>query len=246
MLPPRSVLITGASRGLGLEFVKQFLQAKSPPDFLFATCRNPENAKELQEVAKSNSSVTIMKLDVNEPSSFDEARKIMESKLGEEGLNLLLNNAGINQKASLDAVTPAMMLETFNTNVNGPLFTTKAFLPLLLRSAQTSSHSNPSSAVVNMSSIMSSITLTETSNAVEYRVSKAALNMLSKILHNELKDKGVHVGVLHPGWVQTDMGTSAAPVTPSQSVRGCLEVMLKMNADNACVLTDYSGKPLPW
>ena len=75
---------------------------------------------------------------------------------------------------------------------------------------------------------------------------QTALNMLCKLLHNELKDKGVHVGCLHPGWVQTDMGTTKAPLTISQSVCGCLQVMSKMNAENACVLTDYTGKPLPW
>lgn len=246
MLPPRSVLITGASRGLGLEFVKQFLQVPTPPEYLFATCRNPDNAKELQEVAKSNSSITIMKLDVSEMNTIEEAKKIVESKVGDRGLNLLLNNAGVNKKMSLEAVTPDMMLDTFNTNVNGPLFTTKAFLPLLLQAARSSTPSNPSSAIVNMSSIMSSIARTETSDAVEYRVSKTALNMLTKILHNELKDKGVHVGCLHPGWVQTDMGTTKAPVTISQSVCGCLQVMSKMNAENACVLTDYTGNPLPW
>ncbi|XP_048772773.1 C-factor-like [Ostrea edulis] len=246
MLPPRSVLITGAGRGLGLEFIKQFLQVPTPPEFLFATCRNPDNAQELKEVAKSNPSLTIIKLDVNEPNTLDEARKIVESKLGDKGLNLLLNNAGINHKASLDAVTPALMMDTFNTNVNGPLFTTKAFLPLLLRAAQSSTPTQPTSAVVNMSTIMSSITLTESSDSVDYRVSKTALNMLSKLLHNELKEKGIHVGCIHPGWVQTDMGTSMAPVTPSQSVKGCLEVISKMEADNACLLIDYTGKRLPW
>eukprot|EP00105_Crassostrea_gigas_P041688 XP_019925836.1 PREDICTED: uncharacterized protein LOC105335463 isoform X1 [Crassostrea gigas] len=293
MLPPRSVLITGASRGLGLEFVKQFLQVPTPPEFLFATCRNPDNAKELQEVAKSNSSITIMKLDVSEMNTIEEAKKLVESKVGAGGLNLLINNAGINKKVTLETVTPDMMLDTFNINVNGPLFTTKAFLPLLLQAAESSTPinpssavvnistivasialnesttyleyrvskaflplllqaarsstpSNPSSAIVNMSSIMSSIARTVTSDAVEYRVSKSALNMLTKILHNELKDKGIHVGCLHPGWVQTDMGTAKAPVTVSQSVCGCIQVMSNMNAENACVLTDYTGNPLPW
>nr|XP_022336367.1 uncharacterized protein LOC111132814 [Crassostrea virginica] len=246
MLPPRSVLITGASRGLGLEFVKQFLQVPSPPEFLFATCRNPDSAKELQEVAKSNPSVTVLKLDVNEINTIEEAKKAVESKVGDKGLNLLLNNAGVNKKASLEEVTPAMMLDTYNTNVNGPLFTTKAFLPFLLRAAESSSPSEPSSAVVNISSIMSSIELNEKTDAYDYRPSKTALNMLCKLLHNELKDKGVHVGCLHPGWVQTDMGTTKAPLTISQSVCGCLQVMSKMNAENACVLTDYTGKPLPW
>lgn len=246
MLPPRSVLITGASRGLGLEFVKQFLQVPTPPEFLFATCRNPDNAKELQEVAKSNSSITIMKLDVSEMNTIEEAKKLVESKVGAGGLNLLINNAGINKKVTLETVTPDMMLDTFNINVNGPLFTTKAFLPLLLKAAISSTPSNPSSAIVNMSSIMSSIARTVTSDAVEYRVSKSAVNMLTKILHNELKDKGIHVGCLHPGWVQTDMGTAKAPVTVSQSVCGCIQVMSNMNSENACVLTDYTGNPLPW
>ncbi|XP_052717616.1 C-factor-like isoform X3 [Crassostrea angulata] len=199
MLPPRSVLITGASRGLGLEFVKQFLQVPTPPEFLFATCRNPDNAKELQEVAKSNSSITIMKLDVSEMNTIEEAKKLVESKVGDGGLNLLINNAGINKRVTLDTVTPDMMLDTFNINVNGPLFTTKT-----------------------------------------------ALNMLCKILHNELKAKGIHVGCLHPGWVQTDMGTAKAPVTVSQSVCGCIQVMSNMNAENACVFTDYTGNSLPW
>lgn len=187
-----------------------------------------------------------MKLDVSEMNTIEEAKKLVESKVGDGGLNLLINNAGINKKVTLETVTPDMMLDTFNINVNGPLFTTKAFLPLLLQAARSSTPSNPSSAIVNMSSIMSSIARTVTSDAVEYRVSKSALNMLTKILHNELKDKGIHVGCLHPGWVQTDMGTAKAPVTVSQSVCGCIQVMSNMNAENACVLTDYTGNPLPW
>lgn len=79
-----------------------------------------------------------------------------------------------------------------------------------------------------------------------YMYLQSALNMLTKILHNELKDKGIHVGCLHPGWVQTDMGTAKAPVTVSQSVCGCIQVMSNMNAENACVFTDYTGNPLPW
>ena len=117
---PRSVFITGASRGLGLEFVKKILAEPSPPQFLFATCRDPSRADELQALAKENGNLRIIKMDVTKDeeieSAFEQTRGILEDR----GLNLLINNAGINLKADtgfLETQTRERMQSHFDTNV---------------------------------------------------------------------------------------------------------------------------------
>ncbi len=119
---PRSVLITGASRGLGLEFVKQILSQPSQPQFLFATCRDPMRADELQALAGKNSNLKIIQMDVTKDkeieSAFEQTTQILENR----GLNLLINNAAIHSKTDtgfLETQTRERMQTHFDTNVTG-------------------------------------------------------------------------------------------------------------------------------
>ena len=119
---PRAVFITGASRGLGLEFVKQILSQPSPPQFLIAACREPSRADELQALAKGNGNLKIIKMDVTKDediaSAFEQTTKI----LGNRGLNLLINNAAIHSKVDtgfLETQTRERMQSHFDTNVTG-------------------------------------------------------------------------------------------------------------------------------
>merc|ERR1712172_377374 len=91
----KSILITGANRGIGFEFVKQFTEVESPPQFIFAACRNPENANALKEIAQKHKNVKIIKIDVGDESSYKSAVQTVTDFVGDQGLNVLLNNAGI-------------------------------------------------------------------------------------------------------------------------------------------------------
>ena len=105
---PRSVLITGCNRGIGLELVKQFLAHKTPPSVLIATCRNLEKADDLTSIAKDNPSLHVLSLDVNNTDSFsDFAQKVSDLVGVDHGLNLLINNAGVlPANKTLESVTP--------------------------------------------------------------------------------------------------------------------------------------------
>lgn len=119
---PRAVFITGASRGLGLEFVKQILSKPSPPQFLFAACRDPSRADELQALAKENGNLKIIKMDVTKDEEIESAFEQTTGILENRGLNLLINNAAINSKTDtgfLETQTRERMQSHFDTNVTG-------------------------------------------------------------------------------------------------------------------------------
>ncbi|KAJ8252622.1 hypothetical protein COCON_G00219340 [Conger conger] len=207
----RSVLITGANRGLGLQMVKDLAKSNERPDRVFATARKPADAKELQDLARSNSRVHIITLDVNSQTSIDTAVQEVTSLVGNEGLNCLINNAAINITGELETVTADNMMKVFESNAVSPLMVTKAFLPLLRAAATRGSGMGiHRAAVVNMSSGLGSIQLNWgpdfTFMAYTYRTSKAALNMLTRCLARQLEAEGVLCMALHPGWVRTDMG----------------------------------------
>lgn len=249
MLCPKSVLITGANRGIGLEFVRQFLGLEKPPVHVFATCRSPDSAKDLHDIAQSNSSVKVLKLDISDAASFPDVRTEVEAILQSEGLNLLVNNAGIVDRADLASVTVEGMMDVFKTNTVGPLFLAKEFLPLL----QNASKSMPSqpmscskSAIINLTSKVGSMDDNKSGRRYPYRVSKAGLNMVTKNLSVDLQPDDVMCVCLHPGWVQTTMGGTNALITTEQSVQGMLNVMAELNADSNGIMLDYAGKVIPW
>ncbi|VDH94504.1 C-signal-like isoform X2 [Mytilus galloprovincialis] len=248
-LQPKNVLITGANRGLGLELVKQFLRLQSPPKTLLATCRSPENAKDLNDIAAKHSNVKVMKLDVAQPTSFENFPKLVESFIEGEGLNLLINNAGINIRHGLVEADNESMMESYTTNVIGPLLTVQALLPYIKQAAISSTDTSLNcnrAAIVNMSSILASIAENQNGGLYPYRTSKAALNMLTKNMNLDLKSEGILCFCIHPGWVQTDMGGPNAAVTKDKSIAGILDVMSKMNGETSDIFVDYNGKSLPW
>ncbi|KAF4788255.1 C-factor-like protein [Turdus rufiventris] len=216
-LSVRSVLVTGANRGLGLGFVQHFLRMPKPPQWIFATCRDPkgQRAQELQNLASKHSNLVIITLEVASPGSIKAAAVEVGKHLGDSGLNLLINNAGMVKSKMLDAETLEDMTETYTTNTAGPLLMGQAFLPLLKKAAQGSPGSGLScskAAIVNISSIGGSISSFfgwELMHVTSYRCSKAALNMLSKCQSLAYKEHGILCVALHPGWVQTDLGAAA-------------------------------------
>lgn len=234
MLSPKTVLITGSNRGIGFELVKHFLKLKSPPTLLFATCRDPENAKELQDLAKANPSVVVVKLEATDQTSIDNARAVVEAKLGASGLNLLINNAGIMRYKGLIDTTAEDMMEQYKVNTIAPLMLTKAFLPLLKKAAD-SCKDKPMScskaAIINVSTGLSSISDNGMGGIYGYRASKAAVNMVTKSLSVDLKKDGILATVVHPGWVKTDLGGANAELTVDECATGMLKVFEKLQGE---------------
>ncbi|XP_030078177.1 uncharacterized protein LOC115482497 [Microcaecilia unicolor] len=246
-----SVLITGCSRGLGLGLIKGLAEASNSPELLIATCRQPEAAQELQELSKKYNNIRILQLDIVSEESRQKLVKAVTALVGAQGLNCLINNAGENISASLDDVTAEHMLHIYETNTVAQLMVTKAFLPLLKQAAQQNSGMGWHRAViVNMSSISGSIQLVPDDKlflqVYPYRISKTALNMLTKCLAEDLKVDGILCISLHPGWLQTDMGGNQAPMQVEDSVPSIVSLIARLREEDSGCFLDWKGEIVPW
>ena len=123
----KTVLVTGANRGIGLEFVRQFLSAPTPPEHLIATYRDPNTSHDLLELAKTESSLHAIQLDVTNSKAFPDLVSQLEKLVGNSGLNLLINNAGFKESElrDLDSVTEELMVKHFKVNCVAPLLLTR-------------------------------------------------------------------------------------------------------------------------
>jgi NAD(P)-dependent dehydrogenase (short-subunit alcohol dehydrogenase family) len=239
----RRVVVTGANRGLGLEFTGQLLAAG---DEVVATVRQPKKADELEKlVATSDGRGTIVRLDVGDPDSVAAAALQIGERF--DALDLLVNNAGIwsapgqPERASAGALAdlrPEPVLEVLRINAVGPILVTQALAPLLAAAG--------AAKVVNLSSGLGSIERATSRGNVAYGMSKAALNMLTRHLAAELRRQGTIVVAMSPGWVSTDMGGPGAPLGPPESVQGILNVVDALTpAQSGCFL-DHTGATVPW
>ncbi|XP_053205296.1 C-factor-like [Panonychus citri] len=233
----RSILITGANRGLGLEFVKQFVNYEPKVETIIAVCRNPGNAQELTQVSSANENVTIIELDVRDYSKYDQSYEKIASIVGDKGLDLLINNAGIALRGNLDVVEPKDMMENFEVNVVAPLMFARKLIPLI----------KPSQAklIVNISSELGSIA-NSTGGMYPYKTSKAALNMVTKCMAEDLKQQGISCIALHPGWVVTDMGGPKAHLKVDQSISQMIQVIRKLDINSTGSFLSFNGDTLPW
>ncbi|XP_046893392.1 C-factor-like [Hypomesus transpacificus] len=251
-----SVLITGANRGLGLEMVKQMMEAPQPVRQLFACCRDPEGpkAENLRNLAEKHPKIiTVIRLDATDPCSIKESAQRVGSLLGKEGLNMLVNNAGVLAHGTIQSTSSEDMQSAFNTNVMGPMNIIKEFLPYLRTAAKASGKPGMScskAAVINISSTLGSISLVEASYsffpAVSYRVSKAGLNMLTMCAVEEFKKDEILFANLHPGWVRTDMGGEGGEIDAPESVEGLLRVMKSLTEKQNGAFMDYKGSVVPF
>ncbi|KAL2101609.1 hypothetical protein ACEWY4_003370 [Coilia grayii] len=251
-----NILVTGANRGLGLELVKQLAEASCPGRRIFACCREPSKAQNLEELAKKHPEVIhIIRLDVGDLASILESAKQVGSILGEDGLNLLVNNAGLAYRSNMKETVPKEMQDTFNTNIMGPMMMTKEFLPYLQKAAQSSAEAGMScskAAVINISTLLGCIEKVPQTYgffpvlALPYRISKAGLNMLTVCNAEEFKEEGILFTLLHPGWVRTDMGGPDGEIDAPDSVSGMLRVMDTLTEKHSGAFLDYNGQPLPW
>ncbi|NNM25348.1 MAG: SDR family oxidoreductase, partial [Phycisphaerales bacterium] len=196
-----TVLVTGANRGLGLEFAKQFAAAGYE---VIGTARRPVDAEALKATG-----ARVVALDVTDAESV----KSLVATLDGAPIDVLINNAGIGSRggrlADLDLDAARRVLEV---NTLGPMRVTQALLPNLRRGER--------KIVVNISSGLGSVALNEGGGYYAYRESKTALNQFTRSLAAELRPEGFICFAMSPGWVRTDMGGASAPLAPEESIAG--------------------------
>lgn len=234
-------LLTGANRGLGLEWTRQLA---GRVDRLFATCRRPAEADRLRSVAEAYpETIEVFALDVTDPDAIAAAADRVNGTTGV--LDLLLNNAGINGDASGDRfgeVDQDTMTDVFRVNAAGPHLMTQAFADLLREGARQEGQAT----VLNVTSQLGSIANTRGGGWHSYKASKAALNMCTRLQAGALEGDNVVVVSMHPGWVRTDMGGSNARLSPEEAVTGMLEVLAGLTLEDTCRFLAYDGRELPW
>ncbi|XP_071548131.1 C-signal-like [Panulirus ornatus] len=249
-----SVLITGCSRGLGLEMVRQLVTSDDPPKVVIALCRSPENAFKLQTLAKDHKMVKILKFDVMDYKRLPEIVEEVRAEVGKGGLNLLINNAAVMEMSSQEPGIPLEQLEPqevnriMETNATAPLMLVKAMLPLLRTAAGAGGAMGVDrAAVINVSSILGSLgSYLDKPNLYCYRASKAALNMVTKALAVGYGGEGLLFAAINPGWVKTDMGTSLAPTTPEQCITKVFRVLSTLGKEHNGCLVSTEGEIESW
>jgi len=230
----QTVLISGANRGLGLEFCRQYAEAGWR---VFATCRNPSTATELKSLAERYSDIHIESLDVANFSDIDA----LSTRLGTENIDVLLNNAGIysdKQGNGFGHLDYQAWLESLTINSLAPVKLAEAFLPQIQRS--------PKKLIVNISSLMGSMADNQSGGSLLYRSSKAGLNAAMKTLSIDLLPSSIGVLILHPGWVRTDMGGKNALIDVEESVTGMLRQIENFTLTQSGSFLKYDGSTLPW
>ncbi|TXR54630.1 SDR family oxidoreductase [Reinekea thalattae] len=225
-----TVLITGASRGIGLELTRQFLQQGYQ---VIATYRNqPSDA--LSELA-TNQQLVLKELEVTDQSAI----KALSAQLAGQTIDILINNAGTigADDQSLEGIEASAWLDAFAINSIAPLMVTRALL------SQIEQSENP--RIITISSQMGSMQR-DSVGMYAYRSSKAAVNKVVTVLANELKAKGVVACVVHPGWVKTDMGGENADITAQESATGLLALAQKLSLNDTGRFFTWQGDEHPW
>lgn len=230
-----NLLITGANRGIGLEFARQYATEGWR---IFACCRHPEGSTELNALSqKHDGLITVHMLDVGD---FLQIERLADELAGQD-LDILINNAGIYPDATsggLGATNYEGWAHAFRVNTMAPLKMAETFAGNLARGKQ--------KKIINITSKMGSIADNTSGGAYTYRSSKAALNMVVKSLSHDLASRGIITAVLHPGWVKTDMGGPNALITAEQSVSGMRKVIAGLTQKESGRFYAYDGQEIPW
>jgi len=236
-MPPKHCLVTGANRGLGLEFVRQLL---ARGDRVVATCRHPGKASALNQLTGEHPGrLHVLPLDVADPKAH--AVLARELELLDDGeasrLDLLINNAGVLHSGErFGRVSAAHLEDSFRINAMGPFLLTQALSEKLADGAK----------VANITSELGSIAGLSRFGTPSYNISKAALNMAGALLAKALAERRIAVAMLHPGWAQTDMGGDDASLPVAESVQGLLRVIDGLKPAQSGGYFDWQGRTLPW
>lgn len=228
------VLITGANRGLGLEFTRQYAQAGWR---VIACCRRPEQALKLQQIASHCADVTIQQLDVRDFDAIDALSADLDSSV----IDLLINNAGVygdSQGHGFGSLDFTAWTETLAINLQAPVKMAEAFKTQIKRSDK--------KMLIAISSQMGSIADNGSGGSLLYRSSKAGLNAAMKSLAIDLQAHGIGVIIFHPGWVRTDMGGPHGLIDVEQSISGMRQQIERFNIKDSGNFIKYDGITLPW
>ncbi len=232
-----TILITGANRGIGLALAKQYFEDGW---HVFACVRCAKNFSVFDDVVSLSKNtagkITPICLDVSD----HEQIKKLPALLSHLPVDIIFNNAGVfgSSQMAFEQVQSESWLEIFKVNTMAPFLISQVLLPQVVK--------GKFKIIANMSSIMGSIQEDKEGGYYMYRTSKAALNMVTKTLAIDLKNYGVTVVSLHPGWVKTSMGGPHALITTEESVLGLKKVLQNLSLKDSGSFLNYAGKPLLW
>ncbi|WP_047541365.1 SDR family oxidoreductase [Methylotenera versatilis] len=225
------VLITGANRGIGLEFTRQYA---ADGWRVLACCRDPESAAALQTLASASKNIQVIALDVGNFSQIDS----LALQLKNEAIDVLINNAGVYPHSNFGDTNYEDWAEAFKVNSMAPLKMAEAFVQHIARSQL--------KKIATLSSKMGSIDDNTSGENYIYRTSKTAVNMAMKSLSIDLKPYGISIVTLHPGWVQTDMGGANGLINTQTSVTGLRQVIADLSLQSTGQFIAFDGKSINW
>jgi NAD(P)-dependent dehydrogenase (short-subunit alcohol dehydrogenase family) len=227
----RRVLITGASRGIGLEFARQFL---ARGDRVFAACRDPQNARQLHALPSDR--LHLISLDVADAASIDASYAAVRQQT--DALDILINNAGIidDDNDVLGSLTFDVLMTLLRVNAAAPILIAQRYLELLQRGTDPQ--------IIGITSEHGSIASKPDGGSYGYSASKAALNMFIRTLAFDVR--GITAYVIDPGWVRTDMGGRSASLSPERSVGGMMQIIDRATPRDAGKFFRWDGQEEPW
>jgi NAD(P)-dependent dehydrogenase (short-subunit alcohol dehydrogenase family) len=229
-----SVLVTSASRGLGLEFTAQYV---GDGWHVYAACRDPQSAEKLQRLGQNNPRrLNILTMDVTDSSSIARAAAVIQNA----AIDVLINTAGVTGKPnqSVGNVDYLAWAQVLDVNTMGPLRVIETFVHHVARSER--------KVIVTITSGMGSLADNTSGGSVAYRTSKAAVNMVMRSAAIDLAPRGISCVLVNPGWVRTDMGGSAATLAPEESVAALRRLIETFGPAQSGRFFHYDGSEYPW
>ena len=234
-----TVLITGSNRGLGLEFVRQYLADDWQ---VIATCRDPAKAASLQDLQTTYNGLQLLALDVADFAAIDA----LASELGGRPIDVLINNAGLfgpKRQADDDL---RQSFGHIDYDIWAQLLWVNALAPVKLAEALAGNvAASEQKKMATISSRLGSIGETD-SGLYAYRSSKAAVNMAMATLANDVREMGITVLTFSPGWVKTDMGGPDASLEARESVEAVRQLIATQSPKDSGAFFDYTGETIPW
>jgi NAD(P)-dependent dehydrogenase (short-subunit alcohol dehydrogenase family) len=231
-----TVVITGTNRGLGLALVEQYARVGAR---VFAFCRNPQEASELNALVKQHKNISVHALEVTDDAQIAQAAQAVSAAT--QQVDILINNAGMNHTPNtrgLSSITREALNDMINTNATSAVMVTAAFASLLRKGNKP--------RVVMVSSQMGSMSYVRSGQSYGYTMSKAAMNMGARVLASEFGGEGIVTITLHPGWVQTDMGGKEASLTPQHSADSIYKLVDGLSAKDNGAFYKWNGEVHEW
>ena len=228
-----TILVTGANRGLGIEFVEQYLNEGNE---VIATYRNKNSSIDLIEMGNERSNLKLLQLDVSSNKSLNS----FAENLGDSPIDIFINNAGVYgpRNSSFGNVDEENWIPAIKINAIAPILLTQLIIKNIKLGAD--------KKLIYITSKMGSIDDNKGGGAYVYRSSKTALNAVVKSLSVDLENEGMTVALIHPGWVKTDMGGPNALIDKETSVRGMTEVISNLDISSTGNFYNYDGSIIPW